>query len=86
MTTKILPIETAERDLKRVLCQLNLGETITITSSEGQPQALLVSLRSATQDNDTIDWESRWDDLAQQVSNAWQSEKSAVEILSELRR
>jgi hypothetical protein len=31
-------------------------------------------------------WKARWDTLARQVSDAWQSEKSAVEILNEMRR
>jgi len=33
-----------------------------------------------------LDWEARWDALAQRVSDAWQSERSAVELLSEMRR
>lgn len=83
----ILPIETAERGLKRLLEKLNLGETITLVSSEGMPQALLVSLKPVLRETETeVDWEARWDALARQVGDAWQSEKSAVEILTEMRR
>jgi hypothetical protein len=82
-----LPIETAERDLRSLLEELNLGETVTLIGSEGMPQALLVSLKPVLRETEAeADWEARWDALAQQVSDAWQSEKSAVELLSEMRR
>jgi hypothetical protein len=32
------------------------------------------------------DREARWDDLAHRVSRAWKSDKSAVEMLVEMRR
>ena len=87
MPTNTLPIETAERDLRRLLEELELGDTVTLIGAEGAPQALLVSLRHAPYEAPTeVDWEARWDALAQQVSEAWQSEKSAVELLSEMRR
>jgi hypothetical protein len=87
MPTKTLPIETAERDLRRLLEELDLGDTVTLIGSEGAPQALLVSLKPAPREVlAESEWEARWDVLAQQVSDAWQSEKSAVELLSEMRR
>jgi hypothetical protein len=82
-----LPIETAERDLRSLLEELNLGETVTLIGSEGMPQALLVSLKPLLRETEAeADWEARWAALARQVSDAWQSEKSAVELLSEMRR
>jgi hypothetical protein len=82
-----LPIETAERDLRGLLEELNLGDTVTLVGSEGVPQALLVSLRPVLRETEAeTDWDARWDALARQVSDAWQSEKSAVELLSEMRR
>ena len=63
------------------------GDTVTLIGSEGAPQALLVSLKPAPREAlAESEWEARWDVLAQQVSDAWQSEKSAVELLSEMRR
>ena len=83
----IVPIETAERDLKSLLEQLQLGETVTLVGSEGMPEALLVSLKSAPAKPPSMsDWETRWDALAHKISQAWKSEKSAVEILAEMRR
>jgi hypothetical protein len=80
-------IETAEQDLRRLLEQLRLGETITLVSSEGTPEALLVSLRAITTKlQPASDWEARWDALAQKISQAWKSEKGAIEILAEMRR
>jgi hypothetical protein len=82
-----LPIETAERDLRGLLEELTLGDTVTLVGSEGMPQAILVSLKPALHPNQTAaDWDTRWDVLARRVSDAWQSEQSAVEILGEMRR
>jgi hypothetical protein len=81
-----LPIETAERDLRGLLEELNLGETVTLVGSEGVPQALLVSLKPLLRASPEGNWDARWDALARQVSDAWQSEKGAVELLSEMRR
>ncbi len=82
-----VPIETAERDLRRLLEELNLGETVTLIGSEGVPRALLVSLKPVLRETQAeVDWEARWDALAQRVSHAWTSEKSAVELLTEMRR
>ena len=82
-----LPIERAEQDLRGLIAQLNRGETVTLIGTEGVPIALLVSLKPMPRDNhEEADWDARWDALARQVSRAWKSEKSAVELLTEMRR
>jgi antitoxin (DNA-binding transcriptional repressor) of toxin-antitoxin stability system len=82
-----VPIETAERDLRGLLERLQLGETITLVGATGAPEALLISLKSApTKPQSLSDWAARWDALAHKVSQAWKSEKSAVETLAEMRR
>ena len=67
---------------------LPLGESITLIGPEGRPVALLVSLKSKKNESikQTWDWEARIDTLAQKVSQAWKGEKTAVEVLSEMRR
>jgi hypothetical protein len=83
----IIPIETAERDLKNLLEELNLGDTVTLVGSEGTPEALLVSLKPVPHKiEEEADWETRWSALARRVSEAWQSKESAVELLGEMRR
>jgi antitoxin (DNA-binding transcriptional repressor) of toxin-antitoxin stability system len=80
-------VETAERDLKDLLEQLQLGETITLITPDGMPLALVVSLKPLPVEvGPASDWEARWDALTQKVSQAWKSDKSAVEILTEMRR
>ena len=82
-----VPVETAQNDLRNLLAQLKLGETITLVSSNGIPEALLVSLKAApSQPQSPIDWEARWDNLVQKVSQAWKGNKSALTILTEMRR
>ena len=82
-----MPVETAERDLKQLLEQLHVGETITLVNSDGMPLACLVSLKPAPVEAEPVsDWEARWDALARQVSQTWKSDQSAIEILTEMRR
>jgi hypothetical protein len=83
-----VPVETVVHDLKHLLEQLHLGETITLVGAEGVPLAVIVSLQppAPAETEPTSDWEARWDALAQKVSRAWKSEKGAVEILAEMRR
>jgi antitoxin (DNA-binding transcriptional repressor) of toxin-antitoxin stability system len=73
--------------LEELLKGLPFGESITLTGPEGRPVALLVSLKSGKAEQMPVsDWDARLDDLAQRVSRAWKGEKSAVEVLSEMRR
>ncbi len=81
-----MPVEAAERDLKHLLDQLDVGETITLTTAHGDPLAVLVSIKKPTVSHSVANWDMRWDTLAHKVSQAWQSEKSALEILTEMRR
>jgi|DewCreStandDraft_4_1066084.scaffolds.fasta_scaffold284921_1 hypothetical protein len=82
-----LPIETAERDLRGLIEEMNLGDTVTLVGSEGTPQALLVSLRpGGAASVASQDWQARWDSLAQRVSQAWRGDKDALETVSEMRR
>ena len=81
-----MPIEVAKRDLEGLLERLRAGETITLLGSGGVPLAVLVSLKPTPSKPQSVsDWLARWDALTQQVSQAWKSDKSAVEILTEMR-
>jgi len=67
-----LPIETADHELKRLLEQLPLGETLTLVDSEGVPVALVISLqRGSIERQPMSDWQARWAALAEKVSRAW---------------
>ena len=84
--TIAVPIETAKQNLENLLERLRLGETITVVSSKGTPLAVMVSLKADAEVEPTADWEAQWGELAEEVGRAWKGEKSAVEILSEMRR
>ncbi|HQR31652.1 MAG TPA: hypothetical protein PLK30_02870 [Blastocatellia bacterium] len=80
-------LESAERDLKGLLAQLSLGDTVTLADNDGKPLALLVSLQEVAANEQAItDWRGQMEDLAKKVSAAWNSEKSAVETIAEMRR
>ena len=91
MTNQIL-METAERDLKGLLAQLSLGDTVTLADETGRPLALLVSLKakpngSAVNSGEAAsDWIEQMKALAKRVDAAWQGDKSGLEELAEMRR
>ncbi len=85
-------LETAEQNLKRLLAQLSLGETVTLADAEGNPLALLVSLKSETAvpqsapEQSVSEWRAQMESLAKEIDAAWQGEKSVLEELAEMRR
>lgn len=85
--SEAVSIKNAECKLEELLKKLPFGESITLTGPEGCPIALLVSLKPGKAERKPVsDWDAQMDDLAQKVSLAWKGEKSAVEVLSEMRR
>ena len=85
--SEAMPIKNAECNLEELLEGLSLGESITLIGPEGGPVALLISLRPGKiMQKSAIDWDTRMDDLARKVSRSWRGEKSAVDVLSEMRR
>jgi hypothetical protein len=49
----------------------------------------VVTLKPAARDNGKLspeDWRKQWLELAEKVGQAWKTEKSAVEVVSEMRR
>ncbi|MCS7281820.1 MAG: hypothetical protein RMK65_07305 [Anaerolineae bacterium] len=79
-------VEAIERDPRYWLKQLLAGQTLTLVDSEGVPVAVMISLHSSTSEADYLSWEAQWDALVHNVSRAWKSDKSAIEILEEMRR
>jgi len=85
-------LETAERNLKGLLAELSLGETVTLADEEGTPLALLVSLKSEAAPTQPVpeqsisEWRAQMESLAKEVDAAWIGEKSALEELEEMRR
>ena len=85
--SQAVPLKNAECNLEKLLKGLSLGESITLTGPEGGPVALLISLKpEKTAQKTDIDWDAQMDDLAQRVSRSWKGERSAVDVLSEMRR
>ena len=83
-----ISIETVQPDIGQLLNNLQFGETVTFVGPEGTPVALLVSLnpKSAVQVQDVAQWQTAWNNMAQDIGNAWIGDKSALESLSEMRR
>jgi len=78
-------LEVAKKNLEDVLAKLSPGEGATLISQVGEPIALLVSLKPSREMNDQ-DWQSEWESLSIEIERAWKSDKSGLEILSEMRR
>jgi antitoxin (DNA-binding transcriptional repressor) of toxin-antitoxin stability system len=80
-------LDVAERDLRGLLRGLRAGETVRLIDSDGEPVAVLVSLRPHHAKKVSLaEWEARWDALAKRVSESWQGDQTAVDTLSEMRR
>jgi len=78
---KTIPIETAQKDLKRLLDDLRLGDAVTLVGAEGIPQALLIPLKATAERPESIpDRDARSDALAQKVSQEWKSDKSVTVV------
>ena len=79
-------VEAATHRLEKLLESMELGQTVRVIGPAGEPLALVVSLRGGqAAAKDGQDWDAEWDALAEKVGKAWKSEKSAVEIISEMR-
>ena len=81
-----ISVETVSRELQELLEGLDPGQAVTLVDSSGAPVALVVPLRHGEgEPPEAHDWDAEWDALAERIDKAWKSEKSAVEIVSELR-
>jgi hypothetical protein len=77
---------TSDR-LIQLIEQLHLGESVTLVDTSGRPRAVIVGVSSSTEENKSeLNWIASWEELAQKIGEAWQSDKSALEILTEMRR
>jgi antitoxin (DNA-binding transcriptional repressor) of toxin-antitoxin stability system len=79
-------VDAAKKNLEDILAKLSPGETATLIGPEGRPMAVLVPLKSSKGTTQEIDWDAEWEALALKIDSAWKSEKSALEILTEMRR
>ncbi|NQT53871.1 hypothetical protein HQ576_17580 [bacterium] len=80
-------LKQAGRELKDLVEHLRPGESVRLCDANGEAVALLVSVRSETSEGTACSsWWARWDELAERIGRNWKSEKSAVEIVSEMRR
>jgi len=79
-------VDSAKKNLEDILAKLSPGETATLIGPGGRPMAVLVPLRSSEDVAAEINWDAEWQALAREIDSAWKSEKSALEILAEMRR
>ena len=79
-------VDSAKKNLENILARLSPGETATLIGPEGRPMAVLVPLIYSEDIAEEIDWDEEWQALAQKIDSKWKSEKSALQILSEMRR
>lgn len=87
----VVKIESESLSLKELLATLLPGETLTLADNDGTPIAVLVSLQTTSQTHTPapqshLDWIRDWDGLSEQIEAAWQSEKTGLEELAEMRR
>lgn len=83
-----VPLERAKANLDEVLAQLQPGETITLVDAQGQPVVAMTSLQPQPklEPLSLEEWWAGWQSLIQEVDETWEGEKSAVDVLLEMRR
>jgi antitoxin (DNA-binding transcriptional repressor) of toxin-antitoxin stability system len=81
-----ITLDEAAQQLRTLLRQLSLGDTVTLTEANGAPIAVLIGLSPTASSPPVSDWSQRWRRLAAQIDRAWQTEQSALQILTEMRR
>jgi len=82
-----LSVEAAGPELRDLLQHLPPGEQVNLVDSDGKRVAVVFSVRRGAEKPMPIaEWLAEWDALAEEISKAWKSDKSAVEIISEMRR
>jgi len=79
-------VDSAKKNLENILASLSPGETATLIGPEGRPMAVLVPLKKSEDIAEEIDWDEEWQALARRIDSAWKSEKTALQILTEMRR
>lgn len=79
-----MQLEKAEKDLRGLLSQMRLGESITLTDADEKPIALLVSLQAKPRKAGK--WLTELEVLAKDVAQAWKDDTNAVEAIAEIRR
>jgi len=86
MATEVA-LQVARDDLDALLDRMQSGESVELIGPDGEPVAMLVSLRhERVEPLPDEEWFARWDDLAKRIDKAWKSEKTALEVLAEMRR
>lgn len=80
-----ISVEEVERDLRHVLESLSEGERVTVVDDTGAPLGEVRRVPSDTSlsRDEREEFMDRWEELAQQIGEAWDGETSAVEQLQE---
>lgn len=91
-----MPVRTLPPTMIELLKQLPAGETVRFVSEFGETEAILVSIRGSMESQSLLEdqsilseqdtWLQDWQDMAQRIAADWKSDKTAVEVVSELRR
>jgi len=82
-----IPIGAAGPQLREALEHLPEGEALDLLGEDGEPMAVLLPLKA--RGGKTLrasEWDARWRAMAKRIGKAWKSDKSALEILAEMRR
>jgi antitoxin (DNA-binding transcriptional repressor) of toxin-antitoxin stability system len=56
-------VDAAKKDLEKLLAVLPPGEAATLTGSEGEPLALLISMKSSQKRDTEKEWDAEWNSL-----------------------
>lgn len=89
-----IPIETAIDHLDKLLEAMSLGETVTLVDQNGQPTALLVSLKTQEAQKANVEsdatlanrWFEQLDALTARIGPSWMGGVDAVVAIADVRQ
>jgi antitoxin (DNA-binding transcriptional repressor) of toxin-antitoxin stability system len=87
VSIKKMPPEMAE-----IFDNLSKGESVTVLDEDGKPKVVLVTVAATPAEVQSRfqpihdEWFEDWDKMAREIAKDWKSDKSALEVLSEMRR
>jgi len=82
-----VPMDAVGADLRRALDSLPPGESVRLLDAAGEPVAVVLpACRLSGRKVTWEEWKREWMALAEKVSQAWKSDRTALETLAEMRR
>jgi len=84
--TKSITIHELESRIEEIIRDMETSRVNYVIEQDGKPAAILIPVDEETRKKCADEAWARLEETRRELAKGWQNEKSAVEILSEMRR